>query len=268
MYLYKYREMNARNLLSLRKREIWYSVGRNFNDPFDCTLNVPVNLMSGSSMLSFIHKNTSAKKLLDAKLITTEQIERTALNYIVQAQQLVNSGRINEHPLSPIIDILFASLQRSFVCCFSKNATNHLLWSHYADSHRGYCLRYKKEILLHDIKPHLYGDVVYDDTSIDLISAVDDFSNISRDIIFRKSSCWAYEDEVRLIHNDIAENEASVSKVEVHTEEALDCVILGYSFDMSKLDELKAQFSNNEVKFKKIVRSSNSYKLFVSTECY
>lgn len=227
-----------------------------------------INLMSGSSMLSFIHKNTSAKKLLDAKLITTEQIERTALNYIVQAQQLVNSGRINEHPLSPIIDILFASLQRSFVCCFSKNATNHLLWSHYADSHRGYCLRYKKEILLHDIKPHLYGDVVYDDTSIDLISAVDDFSNISRDIIFRKSSCWAYEDEVRLIHNDIAENEASVSKVEVHTEEALDCVILGYSFDMSKLDELKAQFSNNEVKFKKIVRSSNSYKLFVSTECY
>jgi len=268
MYLYKYREMNARNLLSLRKREIWYSVGRKFNDPFDCTLNVPVNLMSGSSILSFIHKKTSAKKLLDAKLITTEQIERIALKYIAQAQELMISGHINEHSLSPILDILFASLQRSFVCCFSKNATNHLLWSHYADSHRGYCLRYKKEILLRDIKPHLYGDVVYDDTSIDLISAVDDFANISSNIIFRKSSCWAYEDEVRLIHNDIAENEANVSKAEVHTEEAIDCVILGYSFDMANLHELKAQFSNDEIKFKKIVRSSDGYKLYVSTECY
>lgn len=266
MYLYKYRDMNERNLLSLKKRQVWYSVGRKFNDPFDCTLNVPINLMTGSSMLAFIHKYTSAKKLLDANILTSEQVEQTAIKYLEQTQELMIAGRIGEHPLYSILEIVLASLERSFVCCFSKNATNHLLWSHYADSHKGYCIRYKKDILFRDIAPKLYGDVVYDDTSIDLVSVFDNYSNVARDIIFRKSLCWSYEDEVRLIHNDISNYEDELSKMEVHSDEAIDCIILGYNFNMKRLDELKLLVSNDSIMFKKIERSTKSYKLYVSPE--
>lgn len=265
-YLYKYRAMNKYHLSALKDNEIWFSLGSKFNDPFDCTLNAPVNIMTGASMLDFIKQRTSAYKLLELGAITHDNINNLALKYINNTQKLVDEGRMDEHPLSAVLNIVLASLQRSFVCCFSKNATNPLLWSHYADSHAGFCIRFKKDNLVKSLKPRLIGDVVYSDAPVDLFSAFNDTINVASDIIYRKSLCWKYEDEVRLIHNDISEGEEDFYKVGAYSKDSVDCIILGYNFDMSRLDELKSIVNSTSVLYKKIERSRDSYKLFVSPE--
>lgn len=258
--------MTSNNLSAMSNRQLWFSVGNNFNDPFDCTLNVPINLMTGASMLNFIKEKTNASFYKSMGLINDEHINNIVSKHLYNAQRLVDEGNVEEHPINTILQYTLASLRRSFVCCFSKNATNHLLWSHYANSHTGYCIRYKYESLLKDIKLRRHGNVIYDDSPVDLLSVFTDETNIALDIIYRKSLCWQYEDEVRFVHYDISERDDDNNKVCTHSDDAIDCVILGYKFDMSRLGELKSAMKNANVLFKKIERSPNSYKLYVSPE--
>jgi len=256
--------MTSNHLNAIANRQLWFSIGNNFNDPFDCSLNVPINLMTGSSMLNFINEKTNASFLKSMGIINDEHINNIALKHINNAQRLVDAGRVEEHPISLILQYVLEYLHRSFVCCFSKNATNHLLWSHYANSHTGYCIRYKYESLLQELKLRRYGDVIYDDSPVDLLSMFNDNMDVALDIIFRKSFCWRYEDEVRFIHDELSGSENDRYKVCTHSDDVIDCIILGYNFDMSRLDELKTFVANKNVLFKKIERSSNSYQLYVS----
>ncbi|EAN5946353.1 DUF2971 domain-containing protein, partial [Salmonella enterica] len=54
MYIYKYRRFDENSLNALKNNEIWFSRGVKFNDPFDCSLNVPITLMSITSIRKFI----------------------------------------------------------------------------------------------------------------------------------------------------------------------------------------------------------------------
>lgn len=157
------------------------------------------------------------------------------------------------------------ALLRSFVCCFSKNATNPLLWSHYAGSHSGCCIRFKKEILLKDLLPSQHGDVKYRNSPVNLMNGLYDGSNAAKDIIFSKSLPWKYEDEYRLIHSELAANDSDNYRVFDYSDDAIDCIILGYSAGEKNLKLLKSIFNDKKVFFKKIERGTHDYNLHVGT---
>lgn len=86
------------------------------------------------------------------------------------------------------------------ITCFCRSLTNPLLWSHYADAHRGFVVAYDKthphfggEALkkgfLHDVR---YEDAVPD---IERLSANDFWLST----VTTKHTCWSYEQEVRLV---------------------------------------------------------------------
>lgn len=52
----------------------------------------------------------------------------------------VNSFLQNIHDY--ITDVFPNLLQEQQLCCFSSNNSSQLMWAHYADSHRGFCLEY------------------------------------------------------------------------------------------------------------------------------
>ncbi|EBU1538951.1 DUF2971 domain-containing protein, partial [Salmonella enterica] len=84
MYIYKYRRFDENSLNALKNNEIWFSRGVKFNDPFDCSLNVPITLMSITSIRKFINVNKNNSLLLElAKnnedlidFIVNQQIEK------------------------------------------------------------------------------------------------------------------------------------------------------------------------------------------------
>lgn len=94
------------------------------------------------------------------------------------------------------------------VCCFSEHVNNILMWSHYADKHKGFCVGideapFIKAGLLHKVK---YSDI---DSNIknDILSS--DFkgstSKLYSTFMTHKHKDWEYEKEYRLIIH--AENE-------------------------------------------------------------
>ena len=80
--------------------------------------------------------------------------------------------------------------------CFSRNCNNPVLWSHYADKHKGVCLGF-------DVKQELLNPMKYDAKRLATIleSMLTREESVQLDAIHRvlttKYEDWRYEDEVR-----------------------------------------------------------------------
>ena len=89
------------------------------------------------------------------------------------------------------------------VCCFSKNMDNILMWSHYADSHRGVCLEWTVGAEDESVKTRL-RDVTYENVPV-VLDEVKRTKNGHLDInittngkfLFQKFNYWGYEEEIR-----------------------------------------------------------------------
>ncbi len=89
-------------------------------------------------------------------------------------------------------------LHRFGFISFSQQNNNILMWSHYADAHRGVCLRFKciedsfySENGSGRIVEVEYGDTIIEKSILSNNSAV--FGKMSR-----KACCWSYEEEFRI----------------------------------------------------------------------
>jgi hypothetical protein len=115
---------------------------------------------------------------------------------------------------------------------FSRNWTNPVLWSHYADKHRGICLGF-------DVPRNRIHHVRYEDKRIlaELDKQGEDPTRIPADLqeklFCTKSAHWEYEEEVRLMV-DLAEalSEGSIHFYPIGGDLVLKEVILGPSCEL------------------------------------
>ena len=103
------------------------------------------------------------------------------------------------------------------VSCFSATPYSLLMWGHYGDGHRGFCLEFeteKDQALFFKAKPVRYSkDRVH--LQIDKI-AKGDLPHLL-DAVLVKAECWKYEEEWRVLHQEKGRlhgyERASLSKV-------------------------------------------------------
>jgi hypothetical protein len=81
--------------------------------------------------------------------------------------------------------------------CFSKDWTKPILWSYYAEKHRGVCLGF-------DLRTDLVKDVIYEEDRAmeDFYISINSFivdDNLRERLLLTKSIHWKPEDEVRMI---------------------------------------------------------------------
>lgn len=268
LYIYKYRKFDQNSLSALKENKIWFSQGIKFNDPFDCSVNVPVNLMSKEALKEFICKNITNSEIFEIAKNNDYILNEVINKQMEDSRLLIDTLGVEHHELAPIFNIVAATLLRSFVCCFSTTSTNPLLWSHYADSHSGFCIRFKKEILLRDLPISEFGSVIYNNEPVNVMKGIYDGSNLAKNIIFSKSEAWAYEKEYRFIHNELAMFEADFYRVCTYSDEAIDCIILGFSADTEALNKLREVLEGKNILIKKIIRSKHGFELYVDTNNY
>jgi len=161
--LYSFRPINKYSISDLIKNEITIADPLTFNDPLDTPL---------FSLLECSRKNT--KKNL-------------------------------EYDLKPMVE----AYKRFKVRCFVKHKErsrkqpfeNQLMWSHYADSHRGICIRYKfdTEITIEDEKEKIFSIWYNVDYKLEIKP---DNPKSLKFLLATKEKCWKYENEVRLVHFD------------------------------------------------------------------
>jgi len=86
--------------------------------------------------------------------------------------------------------------ERYGVLCFSKQWSNPVIWSHYADQHRGLCLGF-------DVPDDLAMEMDYLPEKVPFPIDLEDFSDedaqrATHTLLYSKFDDWKYEDEVRV----------------------------------------------------------------------
>ncbi len=151
---------------NLKENSLYFSRPKDFNDPFDSVANFSQNSIKN------IFSDIDTKGVFD-KVDNPKKISLEFCNILKTIQG---------------------------ICCFSATYNNHLLWSHYASSHTGICLKFDIlqdiNFFKDDLKFVNYRSIM---PSIDIDKSDEDFD--FEEMIFTKSLNWSYEQEIRLLKN-------------------------------------------------------------------
>jgi hypothetical protein len=193
--LYRYRTYsNEYNRRTLDNNELYFSKPKDFNDPFDCLITVDYeNLKDKYKLFEYASQIVvNQQKSGNIKLSKNEQIKEVyriaeIINSDIEGYQKQNDDFIIEKINSHI-----------GIISFSEIYDNMLMWSHYADFHKGYCLGYNTKILKEELGDTNGGRIFYTDNypSIDPLNQVDLLMSRMQTNI--KATCWSYEKEFRI----------------------------------------------------------------------
>jgi hypothetical protein len=162
------------------------------------------------------------------------------------------------------------------VLSLSSNELNPLLWSHYSDSHRGFCfgfdeyyfdtfnsrLKPQKVSYKTDLPSLKFSKLLLNSNfkdkkdRIELVKTLDDFIY---EIALTKPGEWEREEEFRVVTQHPMQG-----KVVKFNSQALREVVFGLNIDLNKQNELIETLSVKEwehVKFFKIEKANGSFKL-------
>lgn len=108
---------------------IWFSDSFDFNDPYDCNLKITANHTFEELYNHLIGISQKIGFLINEQEIKAKA-ERWSENPN-EFRQLIKNNETKE-------------LNNKGIACFSKSDEVLLLWSHYANSHRGACLGFDR----------------------------------------------------------------------------------------------------------------------------
>lgn len=242
--IYKYEPMSIQALTNLKSESIYFNSSCNFNDPFDCNMDLkvaPPNCDEVPSILTFLKEDVGAN---EAKL---EELHKLTHDEVAAMGMVLADDYLKKR-----IGKIFES---KGICCFSATNNNLLMWSHYASSGKGFCLEfdsscepfsaiqevsYVDEPLSIDYKKVFSNDVLY------LLSA----------LFCTKSSHWSYEKEWRIFH-------AEVNKISQYPTSSLTGVYFGPEIDddFSAIICLILQGQHPDIKFYQGFRAKDSYSV-------
>jgi hypothetical protein len=138
--MYKYCAFNHHSLTNLRNLELWCNHYEAFNDPFECWCIERKGIPDP-----------------DKEWDRFDHVARTwgfTSGHDVSKEDLFNYCSEFIHPYSMRVNHYLESAR---ISCFSRRPDNLLMWSHYADGFRGFCIEFDKDLLLEN--PSKYAEV-------------------------------------------------------------------------------------------------------------
>ena len=200
-YIYKYMSLDS-FIEMITQHTLYFATPITYNDPFDTKADI-----------------CCEASFEDIRTFWNNKYNNNEIEQIINKPNLVKK-LANE----AFID----NLSGFRVCCFSQICDNILMWSHYADMHKGVCVKFdrKKDGLFDSATTIYYKDNVPEYNFI--CGKNEDLHRA----IYTKSIDWEYEKEIRIIKNT---KQGIANKVSFK-KKALSEVILGCRFpDHKKL---------------------------------
>lgn len=195
--IYKYQSLadGSHCLENLTKHQVYFPKPELLNDPFDFRISFVLSSLTEKEWRSGFDKFS---EMIEADLGT---------NAVKQAQaEFLTNGELNQHFKNTLIRAnsknisgSSAKYEQRGVACFAKKFDNILMWSHYADGHRGLCLEFDTRFPPFN-DPQKLHKVIYDNhrpTLSPIEFIVNGFIPVTP--LITKSRKWEYEKEWRLI---------------------------------------------------------------------
>ncbi|GIC79346.1 DUF2971 domain-containing protein [Moritella sp. F3] len=211
-YLYKFRSLSNGNdengdikynqftLSMLDNNTAWLAKPSTFNDPFDCNHRPIRSRMSPDDELfsKGVAPSYTEQKIMES--LPEDATERDIETAIFKIAELRN-------------DHIEFEINNYCILSLSEDCNHILMWSHYADDHKGICLIYDRKpntLLSSDLcRPVRYRAVDYAISHHDFQSFFRnngrgenwrETNNLLTNAMFTKSECWFYEKEWRLVN--------------------------------------------------------------------
>ncbi len=188
-YKYKYIDQAAPEHSSriFTHNELHFCTADDFNDPFDCRFRVEL-IGSDDEKLKFCEKLLKGQ---DSSL-NGQQLRAKAIQF---------SAYLNSHDSKKMVqEAAIQEVGTYGICCFSKVRDNILMWAHYANAHRGFCLEFlvepKPRREYEILEPHR---VKYSD-KYPVVNRLHDTDKVlAEKTILTKANQWKYEEEWRMV---------------------------------------------------------------------
>jgi hypothetical protein len=252
-YLYKYKKILDEDLTkdyaidALFKSYAIFSSRKNFNDLFDSKVELV---------------KPSARQIKSAR----DRAKSDDKNIYKYLNKWISNGKITiegdteiqklEMEINKLID------SYAFLSLSAKNNSN-LMWSHYADSHKGFCIEFRSE--------HIHADkVLYQDSipQIELAKMLampvkpDCEDHIGKKIwhaLHTKLNEWDYEEEYRFQYDKKLKPEEKIMKVP-YTPDFLESVIFGCRTPQKTKDFIASNIQF-PIKFKQAYEGKSSIEI-------
>jgi len=199
-HLYKYRSIDKNTLKILGNHELYFAKLSEFNDPWEGKPNLVVNGNQRSI-------NCYCKSLVKKYLADSPEFSRISpQERIALGQQLLN--RLRRNPQQHFQDSLWRIISNYGILSLSENPDHPLMWSHYADSHKGICIEFDTSSHYFSYAYQVYYEQHFPTVCVDTESPRND-DKIAHIAILTKASFWSYEQEWRIVFPLQTEEEKS-----------------------------------------------------------
>ncbi len=259
-YLYKYRSFDSYWKSILFDGLVYFPDSSTLNDPFDCHVYIDKKRFS-DFMNEFASKHVFPG-------ISFTDIER-------EYNPRIKSNLDRQYEFTR---------KDMLLTCFSETVDSILMWSHYADSHKGFCIEYDTEKIDREYKrflfPVIYQREVYDWTEIAIMSDLSytnymeiikmqgietdyELKNVSNNAyipMLIKAQEWSYEQEWRIVVPSLI---FGTNEHLIYLGNAINSIYLGVSCDKRNIEvnELINWAKDKKINVYKMDKEPDKYKL-------
>jgi hypothetical protein len=232
--IYRYLPFNLNTLRFLVTGHLYLASPSNLNDPFESEFEF--------KKLNNLPDQAFLEKIFSGRKIKVKDVNE--VNFYIHLKKLLHDILNEEYGIT----------------CFSETKNNTLMWSHYADSHKGICLEFDSDKLMQsEVIRHLglkleNVKILNEVPSVEIIVTSDGFAfKEQEDISLWKFSHWLHEKEIRLHGNlsNYRNADGSVKRTMPFNWDSLTAIILGEKFP-DEDEHLIAHLTSNHQQLKKL----------------
>jgi hypothetical protein len=261
----------------LKYNTVWLSNPTEFNDPFDSVININfLKIFHDSSIGKFL-ETAEAKHNVPRALIEEAKKNENPRNYLTEYilktkgfndellrryQKFDNDMRLSQANEARwnLVDDLRSSIR---VGSFSENYDHMLMWTHYSENHKGFCIKYdlstssEKDLNLRFLYPVYYSDDLTDFTrEFKLYEEIGKFDALwAIKGAMSKGRNWSYESEWRLIISNLN------SRERLHKFLPIKAVYVGAKIDEKNMENILAIAKPMKINVYKMYLSENRFGL-------
>jgi len=250
--LYKYQPLTPQTLENLKSRTLWFSAAGKFNDPYDCALSVFRTELTEDELnraFEYIAGQVGDRSRLEARFRPDGQFTDEFRNAVVNGSKSAIEARSR------------TQVHERGVSCLAESNTDLLMWAHYADGHRGFCLEFDAAL-----EPFSKARKVVYRKEIPSLSPVDILDGRGNDdlveaMLLTKADCWSYEREWRILHMD-------AGTAYTYPWQALTGVCFGATMPRAQVEIVALILQGSPTQLYRMNRSDTGFAVFAEPVTY
>ena len=196
----------------------------------------------------FESKEDFLKQINDTEESKNDSINNIAIFFKFTKQRLETSIKEN------LYQIRKESLSTIGVSCFSRNNSNLLMWSHYADSHKGMCLEFDSRFEPFSKSFEVTYKSKIPNIKMDSLLNKELDSEFIKNLLSYKSIDWKHEEELRIFHQES-------NKSYVYPSNSLKAIYFGIRAEQSDIEIICSiiKAKNPDVKFYRMKKTELTF---------